>query len=198
MFDKLKTLIKMHDEIEKITKDMEHQAKAFNEMKSENEGLRKDIHELKSEVKKLRESTDEFLDEFSENIKSLKNLKGDIEGELSDLKLFKSRLNHTIKDELLTEFRNNVNETCDRLKTDVKQYNDLKHKLEEMAKTMELANQNMHNFNKIASEIKEKDFSLERYAKQLQKQDSEKLELMRKIDALERLISVERRRKHNQ
>ena len=50
-------------------------------------------------------------------------------------------------------------------------------------------------FMEISRNIKAKDFEMEKFAAELLKRDQEKLELMRKIDTLERMLaSMQRRR----
>ena len=51
----------------------------------------------------------------------------------------------------------------------------------------------MNKFTEISRNIKQGDFELTKYANKLLEADKEKLELMRKIDTLERLISKMRR-----
>jgi len=51
----------------------------------------------------------------------------------------------------------------------------------------------LNNIAEIGRRIKKEDFELSRYANEIWRADKEKLELMRKIDTLERLIAQIRR-----
>ena len=51
----------------------------------------------------------------------------------------------------------------------------------------------LNNISEIGKNIRKEDFELSRFGNQLMQMDKEKLELMRKIDTLERLISRMRR-----
>jgi len=51
----------------------------------------------------------------------------------------------------------------------------------------------INKFSDISKNIKKEDYELTKFANQLLDLDKEKLELMRKIDTLERLIAKQRR-----
>ena len=59
---------------------------------------------------------------------------------------------------------------------------------------LNLATEEINKFIEISRSIKEEDFELTKFARHLMDMDREKLELMRKIDTLERLVSKIRRR----
>ena len=62
------------------------------------------------------------------------------------------------------------------------------------AKQSEEALKAMQQFKEIARQLKEKDFSLEKYAQELEKGDQEKLRLLQKIDKLENMLAKMKRR----
>ena len=61
-------------------------------------------------------------------------------------------------------------------------------------KTKDVATE-IDKFKEIASQVNKGDFELKKCADELRKGDKEKLELMRKIDNLERLVSKMRQRR---
>ena len=80
------------------------------------------------------------------------------------------------------------------LKKDAEEYNELRNKVAEILSRLNLTTNEISKFIEISRSIKKEDFELTRFARQLLEMDREKLELMRKIDTLERLVSKIRRR----
>ena len=58
---------------------------------------------------------------------------------------------------------------------------------------LKLTDKEINKFLAISRNIKEKDFEMTHFARQLREGDREKLELMRKVDTMERLVSRMRR-----
>ena len=80
------------------------------------------------------------------------------------------------------------------LKKDTEDYNELRKKAAEMLSKVNMTSEEIAKFLEISKSIKQEDFELTKFARHLIEMDREKLELMRKIDTLERLVSKIRRR----
>ena len=80
------------------------------------------------------------------------------------------------------------------LKKDAEDYNELRKKVAEILSRLNLTSEEINKFIEIGKSIKKEDFELTKFARNLMEMDREKLELMRKIDTLERLVSKIRRR----
>ena len=95
------------------------------------------------------------------------------------------KLEEEISNEMTTHF--------ERLKTDASQYNELKKDVLNISNTTQKLTDEINKFLTISQEIKKGDFELSKFANNLLVMDKEKLDLMRKIDTLERLVSKIRR-----
>ena len=94
---------------------------------------------------------------------------------------------------MLEKTDNELKQQLERIKTDVNSYNELKRELTIINNTITKLDAEIKKFTEISQHIKAKDFELEKYSRELSKRDNEKLELMKKIDTLERLLGKERR-----
>lgn len=79
------------------------------------------------------------------------------------------------------------------LKIDAGSYNELKENIAKITDKVNNLSEEINKFTAISSSIKKEDFELTRFANQLREADKEKLELMEKINTLERLVSKMRR-----
>ena len=78
-------------------------------------------------------------------------------------------------------------------KKDSDNYNELKENINKITEKVNNLSEEINKFTEISRNIKKEDFELTRFAHQLIEMDKEKLELMQKIDTLERLVSKMRR-----
>ena len=162
-----------------------------------------DVRNLTVEVGKLRSAVnlqkdlqgkeEEFLKGFEENAGKIGNIKEDFEKSLYDFRLLSSDLQKKLLDKFDEEIKKEVHGYFEGLKGELGEYRDLKEKVNTMAQDLDKASSELEKFNKIAAQIQTGDFELSKHAKKLEDMDAEKLELMRKIDTLERLLAKMRR-----
>lgn len=191
MIQKIKDLMKVKGLIDENIKGIEEERK-------EVENLRKEIAETKDATKKaidtvgrLEKKQEEFLEKLDKNLELIDASRNNFEEQVKDFRLQKTSMER----KMFERSDGELNRHLERIKTDVNSYNELKREMAAINSTVAKLEGEIKKFLEISKNIKAKDFSLERYAKELSKRDSEKLELMKKIDALERLIGRERRRK---
>ena len=79
------------------------------------------------------------------------------------------------------------------LKADAEKYNELKGQINSISFKVNDLSDEIGKFLNISRHIKEKDFEMNRFARDLLAMDKEKLELMRKVDTLQRLVGRMRR-----
>ncbi|MBI4143536.1 hypothetical protein HY487_01485 [Candidatus Woesearchaeota archaeon] len=187
MLQKIKGLMNVKEDIDAISRNIEGSNKVISELKTELEALRSGL----AESKKVQ---DEFLRNFKENLSVIKNLREDFAKELVEFKLLKGQLQRKILDKFEEELQKDLEVNREALKKDAEDYNELRKKVAEMLSRLNLTGEEMGKFIEISKGIKKEDFELTKFARQLIDMDREKLELMRKIDTLERLVSKIRRR----
>jgi|SRR3989344_976202 len=86
-----------------------------------------------------------------------------------------------------------IRASVDHLKLDVGKYDLAKKEIENSAKLLAQMNEEFAKFHAISKEIKQGDFQLVKYAKELQASDSERVKLMKEIDDLQRMVAKMRR-----
>jgi len=120
-------------------------------------------------------------------------LRGDFEKELYEFNLIKSQMQKKILDKFEQELQKDLEVNREALKKDVEDYDALRRNMGDVALRLKSANDGIIKFVEISKSIRKEDFELTKFARQLLEMDREKLELMRKIDTLERLVSKMRR-----
>ena len=187
MLQKIRDVLKTKEDIDLINRNLEENNKIISGLKVELESLRKEL----SETKKTQ---DEFLKSFKENLFVIKNLREDFGKELYEFKLLKGQLQKKILEKFEEELQKDLEINRNALKKDAEDYNELRKKAAEILSRLNLTGEEISKFIDISKSIKKEDFELTKFARQLIEMDREKLELMRKIDTLERLVSKIRRR----
>jgi len=186
MLDQIKSLMQVKDHIEEIKR-------AAVQNRDSIISLSQELTEFKEKFAEIQEAQQELLDTLKEGMKALDESKEDLKKEVYDFKVLKSDLQKQILQKFEEEIRGSLIKEFDKLKDDAAAYNELKDRISRIAADSLEASQQIGKFIQIGKSIQAKDFEMEKFAKQLLEMDKEKLGLMRKIDALERLVSKMRR-----
>lgn len=187
MFQKIRDLMRVKEDIDAINKNIEENNKIISELKTQ-------LIELKKELSDANINQREFLNNFKDNINVVKNLREDFGKELVEFKLLKAQLQRKILEKFEEELQKDLSVNREALKKDIDDYEELRKKVSEIVSKINLSSEEINKFIEISRNIKKEDFELTKFARNLLEMDKEKLELMRKIDTLERLVSKIRRR----
>jgi len=179
--------MRVKDDIDAINKIIGENNKIISELKIQ-------LIELKKELNDTNINQQEFLKNFKENLNVIKNLREDFGKELVEFKLLKGQLQRKILDKFEEELQKDLEVNREALKKDTQDYNELRKKVAEILSRLNMTSEEINKFIEISKSIKKEDFELTKFARNLMEMDREKLELMRKIDTLERLVSKIRRR----
>ena len=187
MITKIKELIDVKHNLEELNKSVNDNNKTISDLKVELESLKKELNESKK-------TQDEFLKNFKENLNVIKNLREDFGKELYEFKLLKGQLQRKILDKFEEELQKDLEINKEALRKDINDYNELRKNVAQILSRLNMTTEEINKFLEISKNIKKEDFELTKFARQIIEMDKEKLELMRKIDTLERLVSKIRRR----
>ena len=187
MLQKIRDVLKTKEDMDLINKNLEEGNKLASELRIELESLKEEL----IENKKIQ---DDFLKNFKENLFVIKNLREDFGKEIYEFKLLKGQLQRKLLEKFEEELQKDLEVSRDSLRKDTDDYNELRKKVAEILSRLNMTTEEINKFIEISRSIKKEDFELTRFARQLIEMDREKLELMRKIDTLERLVSKIRRR----
>jgi len=190
MIQKIKDLMAIKEQIDVIKNNLNYTTNSMNDLKSEIGTLKQQINENISEI---NNKNNEFFKNFNENVNVIKELRHDFEKELFDFKLLRSQLQKKIIEKFEEEVGKELKIQIDTLKNDSETYNGLKENINKITEKVSILIQEINKFITISSSIKKEDFELTRFTNKVLEMDKEKLELMNKIDTLERLVSKMRR-----
>lgn len=195
MFDKIKGMVNSKEAVEELASRVGEQSFRLDVISKENNELKREFSDIRNDMKAIAKSQHSIMEELHANVSQVTQTRQRLEREIDDFKIMKSKLQQSLFEELSAEYRKELMVAIERLKTDVASFNELKSEIATIAgRTMKLSGE-IEKLTLISSRIKREDFELSQYARKLMETDREKLRLMKQVDALERLISHERRRK---
>ena len=193
MIQKIKDLMAVKEHIDVIKNNLNYATNSMNDLKTQIESLKQQMNE---NMDSINDKNNEFFKNFDENLNVIKNLRQDFEKELFDFKLLKSQMQKKIIEKFEEELGKELQIQSEKLRIDADSYNELKENLTHITEIVNGLGEEISKFVTISRNIKKEDFELTKFANQLTQMDKEKLELMHKIDTLERLVSKIRRQEY--
>ena len=190
MLQKIKGLMQIKEEIDKINEKLSSTTESTTNLKNDINTLK---DQLNNHIVKINEKNSEFFRNFDENINIIKNARDSFQKELFDFKLLKSQMQRKILEKFEEELQKELQVKLENLNKDAGEYNELKKQITNISLKVNNLSEEINKFLNVSRNIKERDFEMTHFAKQLLEMDGEKLELMRKIDTLERLVGRMRR-----
>lgn len=179
--------------IDDINNKIKNYSEIINSLNNEINDLKNSLNSLKEDIKVVKLSQTELLNNLRVDLRGIYEVKEGMKKELYEFNLLKSQLQNKILEKFENALEKELKINIDKLKAEHKDYEDAKKEITLVVKkTSELA-EYLNKFIDIGKNIKKEDFELSRYAHEIWKADREKLELMKKIDTLERLIGQMRR-----
>jgi chromosome segregation ATPase len=182
MLQKIKELMHVKELIDDISNKTNLYSQTINILKN-------DISALKNDISGLKSLQDGLLTTLRTDLKEIDEVKESLKKELYEFNLLKSHLQNKILEKFERELEKELRINLEKLRTEHKEYDDAKKQLETVIKKTSEISSLLNNIAEIGKNIKKEDFELTKYANQIWNADKEKLELMKKIDTLERLIA---------
>ena len=186
MIQKIKDLMNVKELIDEVNNKVNSHSETVGSLNNE-------IAELKAHLSEIKSNQKEFVTNFKENVDVIKRVREDFEKEMYRFKGLKEKTQKSIMDKFEEELQKELKLQMESLKKDYGSYEEVKKGLNDVAIKLGSLNEDIIKFTNISSSIKEKDFEMEKFAKQLLERDQEKLNLIRKIDTLEKLVARMRR-----
>jgi len=193
MIKKIKELMETKEQIDIIKNNLNYTTTAVDELKTEIDSLK---HNVKNNLDDIESKSRDVLKNFQEDVEMIKGLRHDFEKELYQFKLLKSQMQKKLLEKFEEELGKELKMQTDKLQDDSEVYNELKENIGEMTIKVNHLGEEINKFLKISQTIKKEDFEMTRFASKLREMDREKLDLMRKLDTMERLVSKMRRHEH--
>ena len=193
MISKMKELIAMGENINSISDDVKVVSRNISDHSRAIASFRAEIELLTGNVRSNADEAGRFCSSVQEQIEELRKVREDLKQEVYDFKLIKADIKSRLIAELTDDFRSEIRKESAKLETDIKRFNELKDELSALVKKFRSVESEIVKFKRIAEEVNAADFELSRHAKEISRADHEKLQLMQKVDQLERLVSKMRR-----
>jgi len=184
MIKRIKELMQVKDAIDKLTEKTNLLEKAYSNSAKEAEKLRTELQENHKENQNA-------LIQAKKDAEALKGFRKDLKSELYEFKLFKKDM----RKEFLEKIGKELSQAKAKMEKDVSEFNNAKKKLDTKLGDVEKLDSEIQRLQAITKNISAADFKLTKNHHELEKINKEKLELMRKIDSLERLVACIRRRR---
>ncbi|MDP2750433.1 MAG: hypothetical protein Q8O89_06385 [Nanoarchaeota archaeon] len=175
--------------MESISKRLEAQDSSLKESFS---NLKKDLDEIRIES--------DFIHEYKKELENIKSSRKDFEESVEKFSIMQMKLYNKIVDNIKEDINKSLIPEVKKLQlisVDIKRYEELKEKIASFEKDIAMLKANLDKVNTIASGIKKEDFELTKFANKIFEADKEKIRLMKDNEALQKLISIERRRSKN-
>jgi chromosome segregation ATPase len=186
MIQKIKDLMNIQNQITEISDKFNQNSKHVQE-------LIETINNLRKEIDSLKESQNSLVLKFKQDTDAVKESKEELRKEVNDFKLIKSRLEIKLVEALHEELKNELSPRFDRLERHIKDFENLGLQVGVIANRVTNLSGELQKFTDISQNIKKEDFELNRFANQLRAMSNEKLDLMKRLDSMERLVAKVRR-----
>ena len=186
MLGKLKEVVSLSDEIRELKGTLSTLQKELTEIK-----VQLNEYSKKNEDSRTKETED--IRQISRDILKIKDeLQGVTREYSSELNAFRITKKN-IQEKLHEEFHDESKKISLQMSTYLSSYKALESQMNMMAINIADFNNTINTMKTLAKTVSEKDFDLKNYAKVLDNNDHEKVELLKKIDSLERLMSAMKR-----
>lgn len=190
MIDKIRKTFKSVNEIEDIKNKLASAKKEIEDIKESLVNIEKGMKEKSERYEKENKV---MLEEKKKAIDVIKSVGVDFQKELNDFKTLKNKLQTEIVSQVARDIRKEMDIYIMNIKQKIDSLNNAAKDIENISSNSAKTMESIDKLRAISSEIKKEDFELVKYAHELHNNDKEKLNLMRKIDVLERLIAKQRR-----
>jgi len=179
MIGKIKGVFNLKEELDTLNKELQ-----------DNKNLVKELSELfkkeLSELKEIKENQIDFLNQFKI---AATQVKEELKSELSQFQAINKGLQNQVLAKFEKETIDYFNRYNDEIKLNKDNYEKLKQDLESAAQKLISMNTEITKLVDISQNIKKQDFELAQFSQKIFEEDKNKLELMKKIDELERLMA---------
>lgn len=180
-------------ELIEIKKELNELKKKFNDDNktqiSETNEIKKELTHIKKELEKLSGKYEQKIPELSEELKKLAKLNNTFESRVNSLKTIEKNIGK----EFIDKTEKKINEKFQFLDNINNKYKILEKELKSTTNQISNVNTQIDRLITISKSIKERDFDLVNFARELQKEQKEKIELIKENERIKKAIAHKRR-----
>jgi len=190
MIDNIKAMMQAKDATNEFNESLNSIKKEMIIIRTQMQSVTEELSKITPGVLAAKKQLQDEAADLRLTVEDIKDKTKDISDEMVSFKVAKAHQ----QDKLIDVFRKELRSETDKLKADVKNYNDLKKSLADLTQLMEMTKADLGAFERQAKKIGSMDYDLSKYARTLNTENQEKLRLLQRIDNLERLLAKERRK----
>lgn len=190
MIGKIQDALKHVEEIAQLKEEIKKSSKEIIEAKESILTYKKQLTEEHAVFKKEHI---QLHTESQRAVQRLQHIIPDFEKELATFKTMKSQLQTDAMTRVSADIKKELQAYIAQVKERMQELQDASVAIKQMSQHTSEILASMQSVVSLGATIKKQDFELAKYAQTLRHNDKEKLELMKKVDMLERLVSQMRR-----
>jgi DNA repair exonuclease SbcCD ATPase subunit len=194
MLQKIKNVLEIHNELDKLKKSWHEHTQQATTLTKQLQDVQQGLHNIQASHEEITKAQLEILHQFTTNLTALDTIQDKFRQELDNFSIFKKDMQRQILQKFEQELSNELIKQSQELQLQGKEYVQVKQDITIITQELTLLQQEIKKFTAISQHIKGKDFEMNKFAQELLSMNKHKLELMQKIDSLERLVSRLRRK----
>jgi chromosome segregation ATPase len=196
MFEKIKDIIKISEGLDEIRGKLNTYTESVDSLNTEMKKFREELNLLQQNISVVKDKQSGLVDSFHESVQYFQEMGKEMKQTVYDFSVLRKDVQSQILEKFDEQLNTELITHLDSLKLNAKQYEEVHGKIASVAGTVKTLGDEIEKFNTISKNIKQEDFELTKFANKVLEMDKEKLELLRKVDTLERLISKMRQNQH--
>jgi len=185
MLGKIRDALEAKKMAEGVSAQLENQQQKLSEQKTSIDNLTNSVSELTDVVSTLKSYQQELQASYTEGITAAQKLKSELASNVVNIQVLKGQLQNHIVNKVSEELQQFVGQ----FKGKVDEMSKLQSEMLLIATDVNKVRDELNRFTAVSTRLKDMDFQLTNYALKLESNDKEKLQLMRQIDSLQRLVS---------
>lgn len=189
MIGKIRELMAVKEQVDLVIATQKDNSEIVKTLTQEISALKESMVSFAGKEKELLAGLEKDRAQIAEARQDICSVRDDLRKELYEFKLFKVETQKKILEKYDHELDRELLHHLDVLSNDAKHYNDMRLRVGAIAKSMDELTAEVTKLLAVSKKIDAADFSMDKFARQLMANDKEKLNLMQRIDGLERLIS---------
>jgi chromosome segregation ATPase len=193
MLDRIKGVFDGGKVVEDVMAKLDASQMKLAEQQAAIDRLVKSVSDLTDAISTSKSYQEELHSTYKESIANAEKLKTELASDLVNVQVLRSQLQNTIAIKISEELKAFTSSFRDK-------FDDVTRLQQQSAAISQDLGKLREEINRLAalgSKIKESDLQLTNYAKQLEANDREKLNMMKEIDTLQRLVGSMRRQQPN-
>lgn len=176
------------NQLKRLQREIKIASRSIKEQDEANTLLKKHFQELNKEHSILSDEVRITSNKLTESMKQL-------EKATSEIQTFKPSVEKKLINQITNKFEIELANATNKIQAEVSGFNNAKEVFSKHLDQSREVSEAMKKLQEVVKKLDAKDFALESYAKQLEKNDREKLKLMKRIDSLENMLAKMKRNK---